>query len=113
MHYLYQAMKWLSIILVLCLFVLTVQPVVSDVYAMAKHHACCDRSCCKDKQGPAKCMPETCNTCASCTSCLGFFDEQAGFKFTKEKGAKVFTSTDTEKLVSDYIANCFQPPEMV
>lgn len=106
-------MKWIAVLLVSCMFVLTVQPVMSNVYAMTKHHTCCDHSCCKDKQAPGRCMPESCNACATCASCLGFFNERQGFKFNTSDGAKVFASTDTEKLVSNYLANCFHPPKMV
>gem|GEM_PF-2858067 len=106
-------MKWIAVLLVSCMFVLTVQPVMSNVYAMTKHHTCCDHSCCKDKQAPGRCMPESCNACATCASCLGFFNDRQGFKFNTADVAKVFASTDTEKLVSNYLANCFHPPKMV
>ena len=107
-------MKGIALILVSVLFMLTVQPVASQAYAMYKqHHWCCSKSCCHNKCGTGKCFPETCTTCASCISFFGFFEHGTAGRYKAAVTRKVYAVTGAEKLISAYYANCFHPPEFV
>lgn len=106
-------MRTIAFILITGITMLTVQPVVHDVYAMTQHHSCCNKSCCKDRAGSDKCFPESCSGCSACGCCFGFYVNKSMLRLQTQPVVRIYGSTNFQKLVSSYFANCFHPPEMV
>jgi hypothetical protein len=108
-------MKFWAFLLAFHLCAITVEPVLVEAINHAMHHTknCCDRSCCKNK--PMSC-PINCpanGTCKASFGSVGVYTVSTLFKL------KLFTHTDANpivsvdhSLISDYLADCFHPPEL-
>ena len=106
-------MKIIALIFVAYLSVLTVEPVAYEIYAMSKHHSCCGMKCCSKNKQCSDGLPASCNNCATCSICLGSYVHEDTYTIQPEITKHVFASTASAKLISNYCANCFRPPEVV
>ena len=109
-------MKVLAFLFAFHLCALSVEPVLAEVVYNAMHHtrSCCDKSCCKNK--PISC-PINCPANGVCKASFGSVGVYTVSNMVKLKS---ITHTDLNphvsvdhSLISDYLADCFHPPELV
>src|SRR5258706_5771271 len=100
---------------------LTAQPMVSQVYVCSTKvvekkmtHSCCAKKESKsEKQSTKKCpCPGVCNPFGHGTCCLGS-TPTLSYQFNVENSTREFNSLASANLSSNYLADCFHPPEVV
>lgn len=112
----------ITIALMVCyLCFLTIQPMVSPVYACEKKvgekisHRCRDKEqsdgC--ERQAAGECPASgVCNPFGTCTCCFAAA-APSFFEFTRSTAVFDFNVFISANLLSNYLADCFHPPEQV
>ena len=100
---------------------LTVQPMVSPAYACStkkierKIHTCCEKKESKQSQkenSRENQCPGVCNPFGQGTCCLGAAPS-CTYHFNTEIALSDFDSFTSANFLSNYVADCFHPPEVV
>lgn len=108
-------MKRFSFIFATYILLLTVQPVVAVavVFFNVQTEECCSGECCKhEPEGkPAK-QESMCNPFQACAYCCGYFISQPAYQVVIVQQANVLRSNIEINFASDFVANCFHPPEL-
>jgi len=113
-------MKHLSFILATYICLLTVQPVVTRVYAsFNKQTESCGHDCCKHKPISENkhhsnncCDDGVCNPFGICNCCFVFNSVQVAVQFNTNSVMHKLVSSEENNLVSSFSSDCFHPPEI-
>jgi hypothetical protein len=126
-------MKYTAYLLALAICFMALQPAVSKVYALVSNHSSsCEMACCKNKASVAKevkscckgkhekktstdscCDKGLCNPFGLCSCCFMYSSERNAHQFFPQGIISKLNRSFTGKAVSDYLADCFHPPEIV
>lgn len=114
-------MKFIAMILVVYVSLLTLSPVVCGTYIAVKQTAdCCnenkDRECSKEQTTNKQSDKSDSNSCLSCCSvqnCHCSFVDAPQFNFQIQMSLNSKrVPIKNDKVLSDYLSDCWQPPEV-
>jgi hypothetical protein len=115
-------MKFIAIIFVTYISVLTIQPLATTFYSYMTEQECesfCDDTCCKDEQASDKqdennCCPNgVCNPFEQCNCCVGVTISHNCFQPIEMMLYTNFIQPIATDINSNYSADCFRPPKTV
>jgi hypothetical protein len=113
-------MRITALILASYISFLTAQPMMSPAYGCSTNkvekkfsHSCCEKKEAKSETQKTKnnTCPGVCNPFGQGTCCLGV-SSPFSFRFAALTCTKDFNSLTSVNLLSNYLADCFHPPEV-
>jgi hypothetical protein len=120
-------MKLTAFILATYISFLTVQPLTKVIYSALTQQTeeCCGDNCCEneqadnkqksdtDNQDPNNCCPNgICNPFEQCACCFSVTVEQPTYHYLATIIINKYILPTAESTTSNYIADCFHPPEI-
>ena len=115
-YYFYKYMRLIAIILVTYISALTISPVVCGTYLAIKQSVSCndDNQCRKEPTENNKSEnSSSCLSCCSVQNCHCNFVEAPQFSFLIQTNINTQRAPiKIDKVLSDYLSDCWQPPEI-
>lgn len=110
-------MRVAAFILASWIFFLMALPALTKFYSLSRTESYCDIQCCNSSDNepdPNGCTPTAnCNPVESCTCCVALVIEKPSFNFVMNILPVHFVPMVNSKVISNYSAECFHPPEIV